>query len=69
MKRETTKKGAPQSRADAARAWERCWRDLPQSKIQAWIERMLVHIPKIIDLCGGNEYIEGIGSRRVRAEG
>lgn len=69
MKKETTKKGAPQSRADAARAWERCWRDIPQSKIQAWIERMLVHIPKIIDLCGGNEYIEGIGSRRVRAEG
>ena len=68
MKRETTKKGAPQSRAEAVRAWEKCWTDLPQAKIQAWIERLLIHIPKIIELYGGNEYIEGRGSRRVRAE-
>jgi hypothetical protein len=66
MKRETTKKGAPQSRAEATRAWEKCWAELPQSKIQAWIERLPIHIPQIIKLYGGNEYIEGRGSRRVR---
>ncbi|EOA82794.1 uncharacterized protein SETTUDRAFT_56772, partial [Exserohilum turcica Et28A] len=59
MKRETTKKGAPQSRTEATRIWLNCWRDLPQAKIQAWIERILIHIPKIIELQGGNEYIEG----------
>jgi hypothetical protein len=33
MKRETTKKGAPQSRAEAVRIWQNCWRDLSQLKI------------------------------------
>jgi hypothetical protein len=66
MKRETSKKGAPQSRAEGIKAWERCWQDLPQSKIQAWIERIIVHIPKIIELRAGNEYLEGRGGKRVR---
>jgi len=66
MKRETTKKGAPQSRAEAVRIWQNCWRDLSQLKIQAWIERILVHIQKIIELQGGNEYIEGRDKPRVR---
>ncbi|EOA85997.1 uncharacterized protein SETTUDRAFT_112450, partial [Exserohilum turcica Et28A] len=65
MKRETTKKGAPQSRTEATRIWLNCWRDLPQAKIQAWIERILIHIPKIIELQGGNEYIEGRDRRCV----
>lgn len=65
MKRETTNKGAPQSRAEGIKAWERGWQDLPQSKIQGWIERMIEHIPKIIELEGGNEYLEGRGGKRV----
>lgn len=59
MKRYTTKKGAPKSRAEAIRVWEQCWRDLPQEKIQAWIERIPVHVKEIIRLEGGNEYKEG----------
>lgn len=65
MKRATTKKGAPKSRAAAVRAWEQCWDELPQSKIQAWIERIPIHIQKIIELEGGNEYKEGRNIGRV----
>jgi hypothetical protein len=59
LKRLTTKKGVPKSRAEAIRAWEADWKELPQEKIQAWIERIPCHVRKIIDLEGGNEYIEG----------
>jgi hypothetical protein len=59
LKRETTKKGAPRSRAEAIRKWEAAWKELPQEKIQAWIERIPVHVQKIIELEGGNEYKEG----------
>jgi transposase len=65
MKRQTTKKGAPKNRAEAVRAWEQCWKDLPQDKIQAWIERIPVHIKKIIELEGGNEYKEGRNLGRI----
>ncbi|KAF1985386.1 hypothetical protein K402DRAFT_394729, partial [Aulographum hederae CBS 113979] len=44
MKRWTTKKGAPKSRAEA---------------IRAWIERIPRHIKEIIRCEGGNEYREG----------
>jgi len=51
MKRQTTKMGAPKSRADATKAWESCWRtQLTQERIQAWIERIPGHIKQIIDL-------------------
>jgi hypothetical protein len=59
MKRATTKKGALKNRAEAIRAWEKQWDELPQSKIQAWIERVPFHIQEIIRLEGGNEYKEG----------
>ncbi len=59
MKRETTKKGAPRTRKQAEEAWTKCWEDLPQEKIQAWIERMPRHIEEVIRLKGGNEYREG----------
>jgi transposase len=59
IKRKTTKKGAPKSRAEAARVWQKAWDDLPQEQIQAWIERIPVHVQKIIELEGGNEYKEG----------
>jgi transposase len=68
MKRATTKKGAPKSRAEAIRAWEQCWRDLPQEQIQAWIERIPVHIKQIIELIGGNEYKEGRRLRKPQLE-
>jgi hypothetical protein len=32
---------------------------LPQTQIQAWIERVPVHIQEIIALKGGNKYKEG----------
>jgi hypothetical protein len=67
MKRRTTRKGAPKSRAEAIRAWEQCWTELPQEKIQALIERIPVHIQKIIKLQGGNEYREGRDAGRFRA--
>jgi hypothetical protein len=63
MKRATTEKGALKNRAEGIRAWEQCWRDLSQEKIQAWIERIPYHIKQIIELEGGNEYKEG---RRLR---
>jgi len=59
MKRYITKKGAPKSRQEAIKAWERCWKDMTQQQIQAWIERIPWHIQQIIQLEGGNEYKEG----------
>ncbi|EKJ68815.1 hypothetical protein FPSE_11007 [Fusarium pseudograminearum CS3096] len=59
LKRITTKKGAPGSRAEAIRRWEAAWSALPQEKIRAWIERIPRHVRKIIELEGGNEYLEG----------
>ena len=67
MKRRTTRKGAPKSRAKAIQAWEQCWTELPQDKIQALIERIPIHIQKIIELKGGNEYKEGRDAGRFRA--
>ncbi|KAF7565430.1 hypothetical protein PtrM4_002320 [Pyrenophora tritici-repentis] len=68
LKRRTTKKGAPKSRGEATKAWEQAWSDLPQSQIQAWIERIPIHVQKIIELEGGNEYKEGRGLPRVRGD-
>ena len=59
MKRKTTRKGAPKSRQEAIAIWNKTWQELPQEKIQAWIERIPTHIKKIIELEGGNEYKEG----------
>ncbi|KAJ5160333.1 uncharacterized protein N7482_007337 [Penicillium canariense] len=58
LKRVTTKKGAPKSRQEAYIAWQAAWREMPQEKIQRWIERIPTHIKKIIELDGGNEYKE-----------
>lgn len=61
MKRRTTKKGAPKSRQEAITAWLAAWQELPQERIQAWIERLPRHVKTIIELEGGNEYKEGRG--------
>jgi hypothetical protein len=59
LKRQTTKKGAPKSKAEAEAVWRKAWDDLEQSRIQAWIERIPFHIQEVIRLEGGNEYKEG----------
>ena len=63
MKRETTKNGAPTSRAMGEKVWREKWQDMPQSTIQGWIERIPIHIQEIIRLEGGNEYVEGKSER------
>ncbi len=59
MKRRTTRKGAPKSRQEVVTVWQAAWQELPQEKIQQWIERIPWHIKQIIELEGGNEYKEG----------
>ncbi|KAK0750299.1 hypothetical protein B0T18DRAFT_389742 [Schizothecium vesticola] len=34
LKRQTAKKGAPQSRKQANKAWRKAWREMPQERIQ-----------------------------------
>jgi transposase len=59
MKRDTTKKGAPTSRAEMEKAWLKAWEDLEQTRIQQWIERIPRHIQEVIRLQGDNCYKEG----------
>lgn len=59
IKKETTKKGPTNSKTKLRARWEKCWADLPQEKIQEWIERIPHHIQEVIRLKGGNEYKEG----------
>lgn len=64
LKRETTRHGAPRTRVEAERAWKKAWKDLPQEKIQMWIERIMRHIQEVIALEGGNEYREGYAEKQ-----
>ena len=59
IKKETTRRGPTSSRPKLRARWEKCWEDLPQKKIQAWIERIPHHIQEVIRCKGGNEYKEG----------
>jgi len=59
LKRVTTRKGAPKTRAEAERAWRKAWEELEQWRIQAWIERIPRHIKEVIRCRGGNDYVEG----------
>jgi hypothetical protein len=63
MKRETTKNGAATSVKQMKEDWLECWDYMSQLRIQRWIERIPIHIQKIIELEGGNEYQEGRGGR------
>jgi len=63
MKRQTTKGGVVSSEKQLKKDWLKCWENLPQEKIQEWIERIPKHIQRIIDCRGGNEYREGSGKR------
>ena len=70
MKRTTTKRGAPRTMKLASKVWMKAWEDLPQCMIQKWIERIPLHIQRIIELKGGNEYPEGkefLEARKDRA--
>jgi len=46
-------------RAEAIQVWGAAWKELPQEKIQYWIESIPVHVQKVIELKGGNEYKKG----------
>jgi hypothetical protein len=59
MKRETTKRGPTTDRKKLKVRWKKCWENLPQSKIQEWIQAIPYHVKEIIRLKGGNEYKEG----------
>nr|KMM65726.1 hypothetical protein CPAG_02070 [Coccidioides posadasii RMSCC 3488] len=59
LKQHTTAKGAPQESKTAEHEWKKAWEELPQAKIQQWIERIPHHIQEVICLEGGNEYREG----------
>ena len=61
MKRQTTKHGVASSVKQMKKDWEECWARLPQKKIQEWIEAIPLHIQRIIECEGGNEYKEGTG--------
>ena len=56
MKRQTTKRSAITSRAQLKEAWIKCWKEMLQEKIHAWIERIIVHIEEVIRLEGRNKY-------------
>ena len=66
MKRDTTKKGAPQSRNDAEKKWTKCWKeDLPQEVLQGLVDRIREHMKRVIECEGGNEYEEGLKTRET----
>ena len=60
MKRHTTKHGAITSQVQLKEAWIKCWKEMPQERIQAWIVRIIEHVKEVIQLEGRNEYCEGI---------
>jgi trehalose-6-phosphate synthase len=59
MERETTKKGLITSNEQLKKEWIKCWKEIPQEKIQAWIERIPEHIKEIIACNGDNLYKKG----------
>jgi hypothetical protein len=59
MKRYTTKHSPITSRAQLKEAWIKYWKEMPQERIQQWIERIVEHVQEVIRLEGGNEYREG----------
>jgi hypothetical protein len=59
MKRETTKKGPCHSKQELRERWVKCWKEISQERIQAWVERIARHVKEVIRLEGGNEYQEG----------
>jgi hypothetical protein len=67
LKRRTTARGAPRDKKTAKEAWIKAWDELPQERIQHWIQRLRRHIKEVIKNEGGNEYKEGREDRDVRS--
>ena len=59
MKRHITKHSAITSRVQLKEAQIKCWNKMPQERIQAWIERIILYIRKVIRLESRNKYKEG----------
>ena len=59
IKRKTTEKGCPTGKKQMKAKWINCWDEMPQSKIQDWVERIYKYVQEVILLEGGNEYKEG----------
>jgi transposase len=59
LKRRVARDGPCRTRAEAERRWTEAWWEMPQSEIRRWIERVPLHIGRIIELKGGNNYQEG----------
>ena len=59
FKKENYKEGRPKEPSRGYKGLGAAWKELPQEKIQDWIERIPVHVQKVIELEGGNEYKEG----------
>lgn len=66
MKRETTEKGAPQTRADGVRKWKNCWNEVPQEVLRGYVDRIREHMKRVIECEGGNEYEEGLKTRETK---
>ena len=58
LKRLTTKKSPLKTGKEATKKWTKAWEDLEQTKIQAWIKRIMNYIPEVIRLKDGNNYHE-----------
>jgi hypothetical protein len=55
----TSKRGV-NGKKDMKERWRHCWdKELTLEQIQAWIDRIPIHIEKVILLEGGNNYEEG----------
>ena len=65
MKRDTTRKGPPQSRADGIRKWNKCWEEVPQEVLQGLVDWIREHMKRVIEYEGGNEYEEGLKMRET----
>jgi hypothetical protein len=59
IKREMTKRGPIISEKVLREAWIKCWKELSQERIQAWIERVYYHVQEVINCDGDNLYEEG----------
>lgn len=59
MKKRTLGDDAPTTRPGMIKSWKDTWKDMEQARIQAWIERIPIHIQRVIELHSDNTYAEG----------
>ncbi|KAF2715820.1 hypothetical protein K431DRAFT_237029, partial [Polychaeton citri CBS 116435] len=59
IKRTTSKHRDFESRLRLRQIWIDCWHDLEQWRIQKWIRRIVRYVEVVIELKGGNNYVEG----------